>query len=418
MPLDSAPNKGRYGEIGVSGLTQFSGYIHEEVLSDLAYTKWREVLRLMLANDSTINGLNFVFEMLIRQVSWKLAARDESPQAAEYRDFFHEELFDNLETTWQDTVGEIVGFIPWGWAVHEIVYKKRTDGRTGWRKFAGRAQDSLDHWIFDEEDNATAMVQRGPNTGEIYMIPLAKCLHFRTSTAKNNPEGRSIYRGCYRDWYFKSRLENVEAIGTERDLAGLPVMSVPEALMRKDASPAEKALLAELQSLLKSIRRDESEGVVIPALYDQNNNPLFKLELLSTGGQRQFDTDKIINRYKAQMLSVALADFMMLGSQSKTGSYALSTDKTAMFTTALEAFLDIIADQFNKRAIRDLGRFNGFDERLLPRLEHGDIDKISLTEIFNAVQVMTGAGVVFDEEQQNWIKGQIKMPVTQTGATK
>lgn len=413
MPLD-AGKTGRYGEIGVSGLTQFSGYVSEELLNELNGYRWRDTLKRMLANDSTVNSLNFVLEMMIRQASWKMDAADDSPQAKEYQEFFEKALFEEMNANWQDTLAEIVSFISWGFAVHEICYTRRDDGRIGWKKFAGRSQDSLDRWEFDKEDNAVAMIQQSPNDGETYTIPLAKCLHFRTSAAKNNPEGRSIYRGAYRAWYFKSRIENVEAIGTERDLAGMPVMYVPEAIMKKDASAAEAALRSTLTDTLRSIRRDETEGVMMPALYDTSGNKLFELQLLSTGGSRQFDTDKIISRYKAEILSVALADFMMLGSQTATGSYALSTDKTQMFTTALEAFLDVIAAQFNSKAIPELARLNGFNAEILPQLKHGEIDKMNLTEIFNALDSMTRAGFTFDETQQNWFKDQIKLPVITT----
>ena len=44
--------------------------------------------------------------------------------------------------------------------------------------------------------------------------------------------------------------------------------------------------------MVKNIRRNEYEGLVLPAGYEA--------ELLSTGGTRQFDTNAIINRYDAR----------------------------------------------------------------------------------------------------------------------
>lgn len=425
MPLDSS-KAGQFGEVGVSGLTQFSGYVAEEHLSRLSYTKWRDELRIMLANDPVICSLNTVIEMLARQVSWKLAPADDSNAAAELRAFFEEALFNDTERTWQEHLSEIITFLQWGWSWHEIVYKRRggdsrdprlssrfSDGRIGWRKFAGRSQDSLDRWKFSGDDDVTAMIQRGPNTGDEYVIPAAKSLHFRTTAAKNNPEGRSMYRGAYRPWYFKSRIENVEAIGIERDLAGLPVMYVPAEIMKNTASPAESALRNEMLDVVRKIRRDENEGVILPALHDKDGHRLFELTLLSTGGQRQFDTDKIIARYDQRILMTGLADFLLLGSQ-KVGSYALSTDKTSLFATALEAHLDSVCEKFNMQAIPELARLNGMNRDLLPKLEHGEVDRISFTELCEAVNRLSGAGITFDEDQQNWIKAQGKLPATQT----
>jgi hypothetical protein len=52
---------------------------------------------------------------------------------------------------------------------------------------------------------------------------------------KGNPEGQSMLRTAYRPWFFKKRLEEFEAIGVERDLAGLPVAKVPSRLHERPA---------------------------------------------------------------------------------------------------------------------------------------------------------------------------------------
>ena len=66
-----------------------------------------------------------------------------------------------------------------------------------------------------------------PPSYNLYTIPIDKALLFRTKSRKDNPEGRSILRNAYRSWYFKRRIQEVEGIGIERDLAGLPVMYAP-----------------------------------------------------------------------------------------------------------------------------------------------------------------------------------------------
>ena len=76
----------------------------------------------------------------------------------------------------------------------------------------------------------------------------------------------------------------------------------------------------------------------------------YQAELLSTGGTRQFDTNAIINRYDTKIAQTVLADFIMLGHE-KTGSFALSSDKTELFSVALGAFLDIICETFNNQGI-------------------------------------------------------------------
>ena len=149
---------------------------------------------------------------------------------------------------------------------------------------------------------------------------------FRTRSRKDNPEGRSILRNAYRSWYFKRRIQEIEGIGIERDLAGLPVIHAPEGIDIWDETMEDYTRIrAGMESMVKSIRRDEMEGVVLPHG--------FELELLSTGGTRQFDTNAIIERYDTRIAMTVLADFIFLGHQ-QNGSWALSSDKTELFAMA------------------------------------------------------------------------------------
>ena len=59
-----------------------------------------------------------------------------------------------------------------------------------------------------------------------------------------------------------------------------------------------------------------------------------------------------------RIATVMLADFILMG-QDKVGSYALSTSKTRIFATAIEAWLDLIANVINEQAIKPLLRVNG-----------------------------------------------------------
>ena len=79
-------------------------------------------------------------------------------------------------------------------------------------------------WEYDDSDNLIGMTQQPPPDYGLFTIPMSKAMLFRTESVKDNPEGRSILRNAYRSWYFKRRIQEIEAIGIERDLAGLPVI--------------------------------------------------------------------------------------------------------------------------------------------------------------------------------------------------
>jgi hypothetical protein len=320
----------------------------------------------------------------------------------------------DMDHSWADLISEILSMLVFGWSAHEIVYKIRSgpdspndsyrsefdDKKVGWKRLPLRSQESLSRWIMNDNGDVTALEQYPPNGGGVKTIPVDKLLLFRTQSYKNSPQGRSILRNAYRPWFFKKRIEEIEGIGIERDLAGLPVAHVPPELLSAKATDEEKATLVAIKSMVKSIRRDEQEGIVFPLVYDDNKNLLYKLELLSTGGTRQFDTNTIISRYSKAIAMTCLADFIFLG-QSKVGSYALSSDKTDMFSAGLGAWLITIADVLNRVARPKLMKVNGYDRKLWPTFVPADIEKEDAGKFCDNVYKLVGVGALIPDEGVN-----------------
>lgn len=408
--MASTPIPENLSAVGATGLTQYAGRIYEELLPELRGPRWRRTLRDMLDTDPVIGAVAFAMEMLVRQVAWDVTDAGDDPAQVAAGALIRTALQD-MRDTWQVTLAEILSFISWGWADLEITYKRRlgpsrnlarrpssqyTDGLIGWAAWSIRGQETLLYWDFDDSGDATGFVQLPPPdfrqrqlTFEIDGI--TKVLHFQTTSRKGNPEGRSIYRGAYRPWYFKRNIEHIEGIGIERDLAGLPVAWVPPEWLDPEAPQAIQATLAAIQKIVINIRRDEQEGVVFPLSYDEQGNKQFDLTLLSSGGARQFDTDRVIQRYNAQIAMVALADFILLGHE-KVGSFALASSKTNLFGIALGAFLDHICQVVNTKAIPSLLRLNGMAMEDAPTLTHGDVETIDLEALGIYLQALNAAG--------------------------
>lgn len=392
-------------EIGRIGQRRYGGTIYEEFLHELRGKRGIEVYREMSENDDVVGAILFAIEMLVRQCNWNVEPGGSTAKDREAAEFV-QSCMDDMQDTWIDTISEILSFLTYGWSYHEIVYKRRmgntkdrrtkskyTDGLVGWMKLPIRGQETLYQWEYDEEDNLLGMTQMPPPNYGIYTIPVEKALLFRTKSRKNNPEGRSILRNAYRSWYFKRRIQEIEGIGIERDLAGLPVIYGPEGLdlWSKDV-PENVAAMAGLEAMVRNIRRDEMEGVVLPFGY--------KLELLSSGGTRQFDTNAIINRYDTRIAMTVLADFIFLG-HDQTGSWALSSDKTELFAVAIGAFLDIICETFNSQGIPALIDMNGQHFAGIteyPRMTHGDIEDSDITKVSAFIKDMTGIGLLVPDD--------------------
>jgi hypothetical protein len=339
---------------------------------------------------------------------------------------FLSSCMNDMSYSWSDTLVEVLSMLPFGWSYHEIIYKRRlgpgndpqkrskyNDGRIGWRKIPIRAQETFLEWQFDDEGGLRGMVQTAPPDFMRRVIPIEKALLFRTKMAKANPEGRSIFRNANRSWYFKKNIEELEGIGIERDLAGLPVAYAPPEFMSPTALPEEKAMIDQLKRVVTNIKRDEMEGIVFPSEVDRDGKQTgYKLALLSTGSRRQFDTSNIIERYDLRIAMTVLADFLMLGHES-VGSFALSSDKTDLFSLALAAILDNIRDIFNTHAVPRLFALNSFPGiTALPRIEHGDIETPNLTELGDYINTLTGAGIQLfpDDNLENYLREAGNLP--------
>ena len=405
-------------EVGRIGQNRYGGTFYEEFLRELRGKKGVETYREMSENDDTIGAIIFAIEMLIRQVTWNIEPAGDTPKDREAAEFV-EQCRNDMQETWTDTISEVLSFLTFGWSYHEIVYKRRmgktsnpktkskyNDGLIGWRKLPIRAQETLYQWEYDNEDNLTGMTQLPPPDYGLITIPLEKAMLFRTKSRKGNPEGRSILRNAYRSWYFKRRIQEIEGIGIERDLAGLPVITGPEGMdLWSTEDPDTVRIRTGLEAMVKKIRRDESEGVVLP--YG------FVFELLSTGGSRQFDTNAIIDRYDTRIAMTVLADFIFLGHQ-QVGSFALSSDKTELFAMAIGAYLDIICETFNSQGIPTLIDINGshFDGITdYPTLEHGDIEHEDIQKLAAYIKDMTGIGVLIpDDGLEDFVRQTANLP--------
>ena len=392
----------RYGHQG-SGSIFF-----EEFLPELRGYQGVQTYTEMAENDATVGAVLFAIEMLMRQVDFHIDPSGDSAKDKEAAEFV-ESCMHDMDRTWSDTLSEILSFLLYGWSYHEIVYKRRVgktgspitnskyaDGLIGWQKLPIRAQDTLYGWEYKENtDELIGMTQVPPPQYEKVTIPLEKALHFRTRSRKDNPEGRSILRTAYRAYYFKKRIEEIEGYGIERDLAGFPVLYSPPDMDIWSDDPDMIAALNRAEYIVSSIRRDAREGLVLPG--GENG---WKLELVTSGSRRQFDTNAIIDRYDKRIATSVLADFVMLG-QEQVGSFALADNKTRLFGLAVGTYLDIICEVFNNQAIPRLIDINGDKFKGItdyPKMVHGDIEDRDMQQFAAFVKEMIGVGALVPDE--------------------
>ena len=400
--------------LGISGLSRQGGYVYEEFLPNLRWPRAGKVYKEMSSNDPTIGSILYLAEMLIRGTKWTVKPASNSKADIEAAEFLTT-CMDDMENTWASTICDIISMMVYGFSFHEIVYKVRrgpfekdprykskySDARIGWRKIPIRSQDSLLEWEFDDEGNTVAFVQQAEPNYNIVRIPISKGILFRTTTTRENPEGKSLLRNAYRPWYFKKHFEEIEGIGIERDLAGFPVLTAPEGVdIWSNDDPAMMAIRNSAESVVKNVRRDSEEGLILPFGWD--------LKLLASSSSRQIDVGATIDRYDKRIAMTLLSDIVLMG--DKSGSFALADTKESMLAAALQSHLENIADTFNGKAIPDLFYLNNFDGLTdFPKLVPGQIQTPSLKEVALIMRAV-GFDVTKDLEVNNCIRRMLSFP--------
>lgn len=425
-------------QLGRSGLPYYAGYVQVETVAALSGHRWRKICKEM-QTDAVIGAMLFAFEHLIRQVEFSFVPKDNTPQALEYKEFYHEALFSDMQRTWKDTLSEISTFLPWGFAPLELVYKQRRgmkpgetkgpdgsaqplprskfdDGKFGWHYWPLRGQDTVEKWDFSQYGEVQAMWQLSPPDWQWIRIPAQKLLLFRTTVKSNNPEGKSVIRNAWNSWFYRTNYQRFEGIGAERDLAGIPMFRLPASIINAQAGTTDYLVLQKYIKAATNIRRDEQVCILLPSDSDEHGNRLYDFELTGPGSTRTVDMEPKIQRLDQRMLMTVMMDFLLLGHQ-KVGSFALADSKTELFITALGSFLDVICEVITRDAVPRLAELNGFNMELLPTLHHGDIETQDLATLGDYISKMTNIGVfgfpTTSGEMESYLARQAGLPVSE-----
>lgn len=421
-------NTREYGEYG--NIDSY-GYIYSTPTDKIfGPNKYRTIEKMLV--DPTIAAILFAYDMTIRRTTWTtIPAATDNPKAQQYVEFY-ESILDDMSETFDNFTSQVLTFLAYGWSIFEKVLKirrgpnqkkgeyrsKYNDGLYGIRKLGFRPQKTIERWEIDKNGNVLGVWQR-TQTSPIF-IPIEKLLIFR-ATGKGAPEGESPLAGAVEPWHYVKMVDKAEAYGIERELSGLPVLTVPMAVMEaaKEGNPDAVATMSEMKRIISQLRLNKMGGVILPSdsfpNFDQSPSslPQFGLHLLSSGGQRSIDTSKVAERHRINIARVVLADFLMLGTGSKTGSQSLGNVRQDLFLMSADGFNEIIGDVFFKEIITPLGLLNGFDTDYLPKYQASPTKALTLDDIVKALAMYTSAGgtILPDERIDEWVKAKVNLPM-------
>lgn len=431
----------RFKDIGSYGLRQYSGWIREEWQQNLQGLQAARTYREMLDNSSVIGGLMFAIIQAMRKIEWRTQPANDSAEAEKEAEFA-DSLREDMSHTWSDHQTEVLSMLAFGFSVHEIVYKRRLgrvfdkpgkenkagskydDGRIGWRRLPIRGQETILKWFLDGNGQVQGVTQQ-PWAGRLIDLPIEKLLIFRPMLHKNNPEGRSVLRNSYRSYTFIKRMEEGEAIMLER-MGGLPVCYVPSLLMEQAMAgdPNATAQFAAIKRMVTNVRIDEQMGLVLPSdvWKDNEGKPstqrMYDFQLVTPQhGRSAVNSNMVIERYKLDILSTVLADFIKLGHEVR-GTNNLGVTKVDMFYAALHGWEQGNAQVYNRYALPRLWGLNALNPDLMPEYVPDMATRIDLDSLGAFIGNLTNAGMITpDEDLENFLRDAAGLPdVSEEGA--
>lgn len=317
-------------------------------------------------------------------------------------------MMDDIEgSTWSRTVRRVAMFIFMGFTLHETTMKLRDDGHITIGRIGHRPQKTISRWDI-KDDVILGVWQRQANGQEVY-IPRDKLIYAVDDSLTDHPEGQGLLRHIRRATKRLKGYEELEEVGFENDLRGIPVARIPmseidakASKMAKDGQAWANRIRAPFLKFIQGHVRNKKQGMLLNSetyrgMDDARSPsavPKWAVELLQG---ESTTSDAIANAIKRLREEIALAlgtEHLLTGTDGK-GSMALSKTKSGSFyMTIISALGEIVAVM--KSDWRDqIWEANGWPEDLKPDLAVEEIRDEDVEEITNALANMARAGATF-----------------------
>ena len=397
---------------GANGTPVFGGYV-ETVEKDptLIGTRRYESFSDLLANVSIVATGTRYFLNMASSVEWTFE-KSEADTDGMWADIATQSLFEDPETSWHRIVRRASMYRFYGFSVQEWTMRKNEKGLFTYDDVAPRAQVTIDRWDINRSNGRViGCVQKDPYDGADLYLPRDKTLYLVDDTLSDSPEGLGLFRHIVRAGRSVQRLEELEGIGYETDLRGIPIARVPAAELAQQVKDgvitAQERKMAEnpMRSFVKNHVRTSRSGVLLDSITYQttddkaspSNQYKWDLELMrGTGGPAQ-EVAQAIQRLNLEIARVLGVEGLLLGG-SKQGSFALSKDKSQSFFLIVEATLKDLRDSLQKDLVDRLWLVNGYPPEMKPKINNGNVRYQDAETVATTLADMARAGAMLDPE--------------------
>lgn len=404
-----------YVRDALPGWTSLADEAHEKN-PDLQWPQSLEVYDQMRREDAQVGSVVRAVTMPIRSARWEIDpadARDEvvqliaqdlglpvkgqedTPRPRRQRGRF----------SWDEFLRLALLELVFGHSVFEQVYRVE-GGRNRLSKLAWRPPRTISKIDVAKDGGLIAIEQHGVFGATTVRIPVDRLVVFVNEREGANWLGQSLLRQAYKSWLLKDRLLRIEAMVAERNGLGVPVYEgapLPDSIA-KNQDKAEEWLADQRDEglkLAKDFRAGDASGAYIP------NGA--KLTLTGVAGKLP-DLNTPIRRHDEQIARAMLANFLTLGGDDSTGSYALGDTFVDFFTGSLNALMNQIGDVVQQHVIEDLVDLNWGPDEPAPRIVPAQLGKDERLTAEGIRALVDCGAFTADDELEKYLRARYSMP--------
>jgi hypothetical protein len=413
--------------VGGPGFALFGGVVDENeretsLRGDERYKTFSDIL----VNCSTAGASVRYFLNLISRAGWNLEPADEGQAAKDQADFM-DSVLHGMNTPYFRIVRRTAGFRMHGFSVQEWTAKRRDeDSLWGLLDIEPRPQATIEGWDVDENGNVIGMIQRTPQALNACYLPREKTIYAVDDSLSDSPIGLGIYRHLAEPWNRLKMFQMLEGYAFEGNLRGVPILRAPIAELKRLVNK-KKMTLDEFNKQTKALRNFSKNHAKKPRTGLFLDSEVYRdtgeseapssvkkwgLELVQGSGDGLADIANAIQRVNFEISMLLGTEGLMIGNQ-KTGTQALSKDKSHNFALIIDSTLKEIAAQYQKDIIETVAELNGMDPRMNPKLVPEAVQFRDVEQIFAAIRDLytgTGLSIMPGDPIEDALRDLLQMP--------
>lgn len=395
-----------FREAGSASPSPFTSTLRQDPNTALAGQKGLAKYRQMKRESAAVRASLRRVKTPIESARWDVIPGADTPIAKKQADLVRQVLFENLDVTWSQVLGDILTFLEYGWSILTKVYIRETGTGGGQRislaKLAARHPLDVEHVEYDQfgspakvwfypsgayvtriDGNAYPLKGAG---NKIIDVDMKQLVVFTLEGEAGDIQGTSVLRSAYGHWMIQTALMRIDAIQKERHSLGIPVITLPPGATESDLELAEE--------IGRNLRANERAHVVLP-------DPNWKLEWAKLEGA-PVDPQMSMDWHTQQIH----ANVLWMGD---------SDNDYDMFMKSVRYIADRIADTLNKWVVRELVDFNWATTKpgTYPRIQArwiGEFEDMR-TRSF-AIRNLVGAALITpDEELEGQLRRELDLPM-------